>query len=79
MFLVRPDTLLRWHRRLIAKHWTYPHRPGGPSTLAATRKIALRLASENPTWDNLLGFALMVNSLARHRHRRARECTSLAV
>jgi hypothetical protein len=29
-FLVRPDTLLRWHRRLVAGAWTYPHRRPGP-------------------------------------------------
>jgi putative transposase len=50
LFLVRPDTILRWHRRLVAKHWTYPHRPGRPSTTTETRATIVRLANENPTW-----------------------------
>ena len=32
-FLVRPQTLLRWHRRLVAGAWTYPHRPTGRPAL----------------------------------------------
>ena len=50
-WLVTPDTLLRWHRRRIAGHWTQPQRPPGrPSTSAKLRRLALRLAAENPTW-----------------------------
>ena len=50
-WLVTPDTLLRWHRRRIARHWTQPQRPPGrPSTAAELRRLALRLAAENPTW-----------------------------
>ena len=49
-WLVTPDTLLRWHRRRIARHWTQPQRPPGrPSTAAELRRLALRLAAENPT------------------------------
>jgi transposase InsO family protein len=50
IFVVKPDTLLRWHRRLVAKHWTYPHRPGRPPTISETRRTVLRFARENPTW-----------------------------
>ena len=50
-WLVTPDTLLRWHRRRIARHWTQPQRPPGrPPTAAELRRLALRLAAENPTW-----------------------------
>jgi len=51
-FFVQPDTLLRWHRDLVRRHWTYPsRRPGRPSVPSGTVALVLRLAKENPTWS----------------------------
>jgi putative transposase len=42
-FVVTPATLLRWHRRLVARRWTYPRRrPGRPSVAAEIRVLVLR-------------------------------------
>ncbi|MFC6023750.1 helix-turn-helix domain-containing protein [Plantactinospora solaniradicis] len=50
-FFVTPATLLRWHRNLIARRWTYPRRrPGRPPVTAEVRQLVLRLARDNPTW-----------------------------
>jgi hypothetical protein len=50
-FLVRPERLLRWHRRLVARTWTRPHRrPGRPSLDPEVRRLILRMAKENPRW-----------------------------
>jgi putative transposase len=61
IFLVKADTILGWHRRLVANHWTYPHPPGRPSTVTETRVTILRLAHENPTW----GYRRIHGELAR--------------
>ena len=49
-FFVQPETLLRWHRDLVRRRWTYARRPGRPGIPAGTVAIILRLARENPTW-----------------------------
>src|SRR5690348_5309829 len=44
-FFLTPTTLLRWHRQLIARHWTFTHAgPGRPPVDLQLRALALRLA-----------------------------------
>ncbi len=62
--IVTPDTILRWHRKLVAKKWDYSNRrqkkPGRPRIRQIIVDLILRFAKENPTW----GFDRIQGSLA---------------
>jgi putative transposase len=51
VFVVSPQTLVRWHRELVARKWTFRRRsPGRPPLDPALRGLVLRLGRENPSW-----------------------------
>jgi hypothetical protein len=51
IFVVTPETLLGWHRRMVRRRWTYPALPHGrPSVPQQGQTLIVRLATENPRW-----------------------------
>jgi putative transposase len=67
--LVTPDTILRWHRQLIAQKWTHKRRsPGRRRVMQVIAELTVRMARENPRW----GYTRIRGALQNVGHRVGR-------
>ena len=72
--IVTPDTILAWHRKLIAQKWDYSSRrgPGRPRVAEKITELTVRMAKENPGW----GHTTIMGALANLGHEVARGTVS---
>ena len=76
--IVTPDTLLAWHRRLIARKWDYiarRKRPGRPRVMVELAELIVRLAKDNPRW----GYTRIRGALTNLGHTVARSSAPHAI
>jgi transposase InsO family protein len=66
--IATPDTLLRWHRQLIARKWTYARKSSRRGVLIEIRQLVVRMATDNPTW----GYTRIQGALKNVGHRVGR-------
>jgi transposase InsO family protein len=66
--IATPDTLLRWHRQLIVRKWTYARKSGSRGVLVEIRDLVVRMATDNPTW----GYTRIQGALGNVGHRVGR-------
>src|ERR1700682_2765311 len=68
--IVSPDTLMRWHRRLVTQKWNFTHRrgPGRPGIMRHISELIVRMAQDNPSW----GYSRIQGALANLSHRVGR-------
>jgi putative transposase len=68
--IVSPDTLLRWHRRLLAEKWSFSKRrsPGRPGIMRKISRRIVRMAEDNPGW----GYTRIQGALANLNHKVGR-------
>jgi hypothetical protein len=68
--IVAPDTLLRWHRRLVAEKWNFAHRRGAgrPGIMREISELIVRMASDNSGW----GYTRIQGALANLGHKVGR-------
>jgi len=67
--IVTPDTILRWHRRLVAQKWTSPRKsPGRPRVMEEITELVLRMARENRSW----GYTRIQGALRNVGHKVGR-------
>jgi putative transposase len=68
--IVSPDTLMRWHRRLVAQKWDFSKRrgPGRPGVMRTISELIIRMAQDNPRW----GYRRIQGALANLSHKVGR-------